>query len=285
LPPQSLRVKEKEKSQEDALRRFPSELGRSNSISQSVKQVEKRSPILNLRTTSLPGTATISPVIKQRNMSTPQSGTEVMAAALVPLPKSPPTLNQEVETLPSPPTEKLATLMLEKISSPVNEPLASPVVDIQASPMTGSLAPPVHDSADFSPNTDIDGEGDADREGTVRGKNLSIPVIGSTPLVPSSVRLVGAPQFETKSLLDPDPLHRTAFRASSPWGRQTPHSTPSGTPSGLSTHRLEDPPVVPTLPEGEEDDEEKGRRLACEFLEGDYTNVPADKQAMFLGGP
>lgn len=34
-----------------------------------------------------------------------------------------------------------------------------------------------------------------------------------------------------------------------------------------------------------EDDEEKGRRLACEFLEGNYEHVPSDKVAMFLGGP
>lgn len=34
-----------------------------------------------------------------------------------------------------------------------------------------------------------------------------------------------------------------------------------------------------------EEDEEKGRRLACEFLEGNYEHVASDKVAMFLGGP
>jgi hypothetical protein len=38
-------------------------------------------------------------------------------------------------------------------------------------------------------------------------------------------------------------------------------------------------------PGGDEDDEEKGRRLACEFLEDDFKSMAYDKIAMFLGGP
>ena len=34
----------------------------------------------------------------------------------------------------------------------------------------------------------------------------------------------------------------------------------------------------------DEDDEEKGRRLACEVLENDFSNISADRVAMFLGG-
>lgn len=34
-----------------------------------------------------------------------------------------------------------------------------------------------------------------------------------------------------------------------------------------------------------ESDEEKGRQLAAEFIEGDATHVPSDKVAIFLGGP
>jgi hypothetical protein len=34
-----------------------------------------------------------------------------------------------------------------------------------------------------------------------------------------------------------------------------------------------------------ETDEEKGRKLACEFLDDDFTSVPHDRVAEFLGRP
>jgi hypothetical protein len=34
-----------------------------------------------------------------------------------------------------------------------------------------------------------------------------------------------------------------------------------------------------------EDDEEQGRRLACEFLENDFSSMSQEKVAIFLGGP
>jgi hypothetical protein len=33
-----------------------------------------------------------------------------------------------------------------------------------------------------------------------------------------------------------------------------------------------------------EDDEEKGRRLACELLDDDFSTIAYDKAAIFLGG-
>lgn len=38
-------------------------------------------------------------------------------------------------------------------------------------------------------------------------------------------------------------------------------------------------------PGADEDEEEKGRRIACELLEDNFKSIPYDKVAMFLGGP
>jgi hypothetical protein len=35
----------------------------------------------------------------------------------------------------------------------------------------------------------------------------------------------------------------------------------------------------------DEDEEEKGRRLACEFLDNDFSSMSSDKVAEFIGGP
>lgn len=86
-----------------------------------------------------------------------------------------------------------------------------------------------------------------------------------SPLAPS-VRLVNSPKPSSREM---EPLELTTEYLASP------------RPSGLG-----DPADIPSLLEpDEEDDEERGRRLACEFLENDFTHVSEDRVAMFLGGP
>lgn len=43
--------------------------------------------------------------------------------------------------------------------------------------------------------------------------------------------------------------------------------------------------LVVQSPQDNEPDEDKGRRLACEFLENDERSVPADRVAEYIGGP
>ncbi|KAK8846626.1 hypothetical protein IAR55_005713 [Kwoniella newhampshirensis] len=113
-----------------------------------------------------------------------------------------------------------------------------------------------------------------------------------SPLLPQSVKLVTSPWPDSNNTTHQDPLDLTSdalakstFIAASPWGKQTPRLR-------SDTQRSDQMEFVRSLPgtpnkgnDGHEEDEEKGRRLACEFLEGDFSNVQADKVAEFLGGP
>ena len=92
----------------------------------------------------------------------------------------------------------------------------------------------------------------------------AVPTLGS-PLAPS-VRLVTTPRLPSS---DPDRLAVTSDDIAQSHFSPTPHGEADAA-NGL---------------DGEESAEEKGRRLACEFLEGDFKNVAEDKVAEFLGGP
>ena len=73
---------------------------------------------------------------------------------------------------------------------------------------------------------------------------------------------------------------RGSFRDTTPWGRQTPPIRSDSqvvTPESVSPKRI--------VRNGTDEDEEKGRKLACEFLDEDFTNVSSEKVAMFLGAP
>lgn len=87
---------------------------------------------------------------------------------------------------------------------------------------------------------------------------IPIPTLGS-PLAPS-VRLVQTPRLPTA---DPDRLAVTSEDIAKSYYATT------------------------SVDEGSSDEsaQEKGRRLACEFLEGNFEHVPEDKVAEFLGGP
>ncbi|OCF37757.1 hypothetical protein I316_00884 [Kwoniella heveanensis BCC8398] len=110
----------------------------------------------------------------------------------------------------------------------------------------------------------------------------------NSPLIPTSVRLVSSPRLEhavSPLNLAGEGLTQTSLIGTSPWGKQTPRTMSA--PAGRLDDQLEvvsSPPETPKT-QHEEDEEEKGRRLACEFLENDSTHIPTDKVAEFLGGP
>lgn len=94
-----------------------------------------------------------------------------------------------------------------------------------------------------------------------------------------------------RAALAPSPSHRTS---SLPATRLEPpvQIRTSSSPTIPQATEKEDAPsirLVSPRPESiaamPENDEEKGRRLACEFLEGDTSHVAADKVAICLGGP
>nr|XP_019047599.1 hypothetical protein I302_04215 [Kwoniella bestiolae CBS 10118]OCF26529.1 hypothetical protein I302_04215 [Kwoniella bestiolae CBS 10118] len=119
---------------------------------------------------------------------------------------------------------------------------------------------------------------------------------GGSPLVPSSVRLVSSPKQSENSIIAPlnltsEGLAKSNFINSSPWGKQTPRMMSAPGAYSNNDQSKDDqlevvntPPETPRTPH-EEDEEEKGRRLACEFLEDNFVSVPGEKVAEFLGGP
>lgn len=109
----------------------------------------------------------------------------------------------------------------------------------------------------------------------------------------------------TSSLLKLEPPVRSLSRSSSSSSRRRPETDfgPTDTsqdatlkarvaPSPYSSGSMRLVPSrqsvhAPSLgePIETEDEEEKGRRLACEFLENDESTLPYDKVAEYLGGP
>ncbi|WVR04320.1 hypothetical protein IAU60_001320 [Kwoniella sp. DSM 27419] len=124
------------------------------------------------------------------------------------------------------------------------------------------------------------------RKASVKGSKSPSSLVND-PSETSSIRLVTAPRPDgpTSAGLSDPPDFRSAspFATSALWQRQTPRST--------STPQIEDevevvdtPPLTPKTPY-EDEQEDRGRRLACEFLENDTRTIAADKVAEFLGGP
>ncbi|WWD21934.1 hypothetical protein CI109_106422 [Kwoniella shandongensis] len=111
-----------------------------------------------------------------------------------------------------------------------------------------------------------------------------------SPLLPQSVKLVSSPRPDSLRSTSHDPttegLAKSSFIHTSPWGKQTPRMR-SNTQASDQLEIVNSLPGTPSKRDGseEEDEEEKGRRLACEFLEGDYSSIQADRVAEFLGGP
>ncbi|WVN88786.1 uncharacterized protein L203_103999 [Cryptococcus depauperatus CBS 7841] len=114
------------------------------------------------------------------------------------------------------------------------------------------------------------------------GENVSSSLSSSVKLVPSRSETSSAPPAE---------LNR--YTTSSARGHQSPAQMSYSETIGFHSHNQEQdememiasPPDTPQKGlESAEDEEEKGRRMACEFLEGQGSTV-GDKIAEFLGRP
>lgn len=201
-----------------------------------------------------------SPVPSQRTTSLPNHG-----AIMPPSPQSrrsstpvtgtdiglvpPPQVSSHSRSLPSSPQMTNGATAAGKLSQPMSEPINQKPTLPTSHPSTS----PIDSDMDFTPPID--------NEGTVRAKS---------PSYTSSVRLVTTPHQTPPLAVDEE------SQARSP---ETVHES-----SQTATATEHEP--VPDIDEPEgEDDEEKGRKLACEFLEENFEHVPGDKVAMFLGGP
>lgn len=264
LPPDSLRSQGRRKSADS--RRFPAELGRVDSMERrrsATKSVHLPLPVPNKRTSSLPGSTPQldrSPRVSQGTVSSPDPSVE---SSLVP----PPTVSR---TSSSSSRRRAKTAGNDASYAALSAaPLGSPLLISNAV------------SGDFGP---LSGSGEATLRAKPHGEDLR-------PLSPQSVSLIASPRPDSiqQTIFNPhtlitNPSTPSAFVNSSPWGAQSP------TPASLTPGRMEDPlefvssPVTPYLENGE-DDEERGRRLACDCLENDFSHVAADKVAEFLGGP
>nr|XP_018265878.1 uncharacterized protein I303_02254 [Kwoniella dejecticola CBS 10117]OBR88036.1 hypothetical protein I303_02254 [Kwoniella dejecticola CBS 10117] len=282
LPPDSIRrgrdrTTSNETARNEPLRsRFPAELGKSPSLREHDRNHKTHlSPVPAQRTSSLPSNSPqLDRMIPKRTTSSPSPNPSLngdSSAGLMP--------NQPVISRSS-----------SRSSGKKSVQLGSP---------SQSAGPSPNRSPSLSKGTnkyfdELNNANPATNSGSKR----------SSPLMPSSVRLVSSPQdsqqenspFNLASALQESGSRKkkSSFRNASPWGKQTPRmmSAPNtySNPSLINTNRDDQLEVVNTPPETpktahEEDEEEKGRRLACEFLEDDFTNVPGEKVAEFLGGP
>jgi len=145
-----------------------------------------------------------------------------------------------------------------------------------------SLAPPQlaspidADTSDFGP--DLNGSLDT----TLKARQNDLG-----PLSPASVRLVTSPRLSDGNInglnLTAEGLAKSSFLASSAWGRQSP--LPRLANNQQDEIEVVKTPTTPAHDSTEEADEEKGRRLACEFLDDDFSSIQLEKVAEFLGGP
>ncbi|WVQ68851.1 uncharacterized protein L199_007060 [Kwoniella botswanensis] len=252
LPPDSIRLARNrtistETAREPIKNRFPTGLGRTASIRNTTSHL---SPIPNQRTSSLPvGSSQLERVVPQRTTSSPSPNAS---------------LNGDSSLMPK-------QHAISRSSSRSSGRKSS------------TSKSPVHSTVP-SPN----------RSPSLSRKKKSCDE-GGSPLVPSSVRLISSPKQQESSTISPlnltsEGLAKSSFINSSPWGKQTPRLMSAPTYSNNELSKDDQLEVVDTPPETprtthEEDEEEKGRRLACEFLEDDFVSVPGEKVAEFLGGP
>ena len=117
--------------------------------------------------------------------------------------------------------------------------------------------------ADFGPPAAVSDNTYKPRRREVSGSTITGSTYGG-----ASVRLVGSPR----------PASIYTSPASTTNGGEWHNSLELGAP-------IEDTVEVVVTPGPGEDDEEKGRRLACELLDDDFSTVAYEKAAIFLGGP
>ncbi|KAK4683954.1 hypothetical protein P7C73_g6252, partial [Tremellales sp. Uapishka_1] len=262
LPPENVRINSARSVSADTARsplyaRFPAELARTKSVEGVVPVVLIAPQIPTKRTSSLPDPHRLLPSPQDRigRTSSPRLSSDNVMRLDPPVrtsSRSPEPTTRTSNTSPDEPT--------------------TPTKEILPAPSLAPVAPgsPLNVGTEFGMKP-VSGQSP---DATVRAGQKH------SPLLPQSMRLVASPRLEQDSALDltSESLMRSPFASSSPWGRQAV--------------QLEDPvdiviaPTASPIVEREaEDDEEKGRRLACEILEGDFTNVSSEKVAEFLGGP
>ncbi|RXK42093.1 hypothetical protein M231_00450 [Tremella mesenterica] len=170
-------------------------------------------------------------------------------------------------SLPPSPKTKVDSGIRPKASSDPPEEI------IRSKPVTPILVTP----NDFGPLL-------IDKDATIKAKP-------ETPLSPGTVKLVtqreelGKLGIDTSAGNDTTDTGRpgpSAFGGSSVWRQQ---SQGHGKVGSDTVKEEEDETVTTPTNTMKEDDEEKGRRLACEFLEDDFSHISQERVAEFLGGP
>lgn len=260
LPPDSLRDRERSMSSES--RRFPLERKGSGVV---------ESPGIERK--AVPA---VSPVPARRTSSLPGGSPKVTLTSQTPLPSSSPraSLHEEANLLHP------RSISRRSSTSSRRRTRTSEITDTYATlsaPLGSPLLVSDRKCDDFAPPEE-------NLDATIRGKHRD----EFATLSPNSIRLL-SPQPDhvlSTSLLplgSPGSTEpRSTFIATSPWGAQSPRS--ETTPDRLDPLEFVDSPTTPNAND-DESDEERGRRLACEFLEEDFRHIPSHKVAMFLGGP
>nr|XP_019008884.1 uncharacterized protein I206_06570 [Kwoniella pini CBS 10737]OCF47665.1 hypothetical protein I206_06570 [Kwoniella pini CBS 10737] len=278
LPPDSMRRERNRTTSNETARhetsrsRYPSELGTSPSMrDHSHHHKTHLSPVPNQRTSSLPfSSPQLDQPIPKRTTSSPSPN---------------PSLNGDSAS---------GLLPNQAVVSRASSKSSGKKSDHQGSP-----SHPTVPSPNRSPSLSRGIKKPFDELASVTGSGSQ----QGSPLMPSSVRLVSSPNEQEQGklaaalpldLLQTSGLEKmSSFRNMSPWGKQPTRmmSAPNAHDNPhLGLNRDDQVEVVDTPSETpktahEEDEEEKGRRLACEFLEDDFTNVSGEKVAEFLGGP
>lgn len=297
LPPDSMRIKNRTQSADSPVHlrtKPPLDIGRSPSMDRSRPNGHTTllSPVPSQRTSSLPSNNSPNLGAAHRNSSSP-----------IPSPKP----SAEDGLLP-PPRQSLlpdSSQSTRRRNHSHNGPYQSQQPVLLGPP----LMPP---NGDFGPSANgIDD--------TIRPRqSVDLP-----PLSPASIRLVTSPKMDGSTIsgifasqqINPmersvsassqDPSRPSSLLSSSVWGRQSPspslsRSNPRSKNSSLVPQpsqedvlqEVESLPVTPVIDQSAtpadvegEADEEKGRKLACEFLDDDFTSVAHDRVAEFLGRP
>jgi PH/SEC7 domain-containing protein len=232
--------------------RFPVDLGRSASIDSPARQAGTE-PVLSIpvapRTSSLPINGSLQPASEE----VPVSSRSRRLSSPSPSPRN----------LPA------EDLTLKPSSSKVDYAFGGFHSGLGHDDQSGRSGRVSQDrgsqqlvNSDFGPKNEL-------LDDTIRGPKSSDTAVTQTP----SVRLVSAPRVGKESRSSEPPTLGEPVGQTSPTGRKTPGD--DGRPDSAQPPSADD----------EDDDEEKGRRMACEFLDSDYSSVPLEKVAEFLGGP
>ena len=252
LPPDSLRVRSLSHDFPSTSKsRFPADLGRSLSTD---------TPSRGNKQLVVPGS------IAQRTSSLPSNGSS--------RPNGSPNLSRRVTSSPSSrPLDLPDPIDIDdkgllrptlSRSSSTSSRRRTNTHSPKPSPKLAKLGPPLPiENGDFGPSAEKN-------DATIKGRQTD-----PSPLLPSSVRLITTPKVDSIS---------DFLSNSDSWTRDG--SSRPETPVNVLANK--DLPPDPHRTPGRNDengDEERGRRLACEFLDDDFSSIPLEKVAEFIGGP